>query len=65
MIYVGDNANNNDYFGRVSMFSGTGNVFLGQIDVGRFPASLAFNTATGELFVTNNEDGTVSVLGSK
>ncbi len=62
VIYVGDCANDNDYHGRVSVFAGSNNAFLGQIDVGRFPRAMAFNAATGKLYVSNNEDGTVSVL---
>jgi DNA-binding beta-propeller fold protein YncE len=49
----------------VAVFDGNNDYgFLGQIDVGRYPERMAFNTATRQLFVSNNQAGAVSVLQS-
>ncbi|MFN2624006.1 MAG: YncE family protein, partial [Chthoniobacterales bacterium] len=63
-IYVADNSNGFDATGRITIFNGANNSFQQQIEVGRYPSGLAFNTTSKELMVTNNEDGTVSVIGS-
>ncbi|HMJ05920.1 MAG TPA: hypothetical protein VK474_06655, partial [Chthoniobacterales bacterium] len=63
-IYVADNSNGFDATGRITIFNGASNSFQQQIEVGRYPSGLAFNSRSRELLVTNNEDGTVSVIGS-
>ncbi len=63
-IYIADNTNGTEATGRIAIFNGTNNSFAEQIDVGRYPTLLAFHAPNQQLFVTNNEDGTLSVLGS-
>ncbi len=63
-VYVADNSNGYDANGRITVFNGANNSFQQQIDVGRYPMGLAFNPVTSELFVPNNEDGNLSVIGS-
>ena len=63
-IYVGDDSNQFDLTGRISIFSGGNNTFRGQVEVGNYPWAIAFNRATKELYVSNTNDGTVSVIGS-
>jgi hypothetical protein len=63
-IFIADNSNFSANRGRVVMFNGFNNSFQKQVEVGTFPVALAFNSTTKELFVSNDEDGTVSVLGT-
>ena len=63
-IFVADNSNGFDATGRITIFNGANNTFQQQIEVGRYPTGIAFNTASKELFAPNNEDGTISVIGS-
>jgi DNA-binding beta-propeller fold protein YncE len=63
-IFVADNSNGVDATGRITIFNGANNSFQQQIEVGRYPNGLAFNTTSKEVFVPNNEDGTISVIGS-
>ncbi len=47
---------------QVSVIDARSGRVVGQVMVGRGPASLAVDTTTGLLFVANGSDGTVSVL---
>jgi DNA-binding beta-propeller fold protein YncE len=63
LLLVGDNSNQVEPAGRITVFDGANDyAYLGQIDVGRYPSHIAFATATRQLFVANDQDGTLSVL---
>jgi DNA-binding beta-propeller fold protein YncE len=62
-VYVLDNANGSGFPGWVTVYSAANNYsFLGEISVGAAPTGMAFNSTSRQLFVTNENDGTVSVL---
>ncbi len=62
-VYVLDNADQSGGNGWVTVYSAANNYsFLGEISVGTTPAGMAFNSTSRQLFVTNEPDGTVSVL---
>ena len=64
-LLVGDDSNQEDASGRITVFDAANDyAFLGQVDVGRYPAHLAFATKTRQLLVANDQDGTLSVLQS-
>ena len=62
-LYIADGGNGAEVTGRLTIFDGnSGYAFLGQIELGALPSSLAFNPETRFLFATNFDDGTISVL---
>ena len=62
-VYVLDNADGSGFPGWVTVYSAANNYsYLGEISVGTAPAGMAFNSTSRQLFVTNENDGTVSVL---
>jgi DNA-binding beta-propeller fold protein YncE len=62
-VYVLDNADGSGGNGWVTVYSAANNYsFLGEISVGTAPTGMAFNSTSRQLFVTNEPDGTVSVL---
>jgi DNA-binding beta-propeller fold protein YncE len=62
-VYVLDNANGSGFPGWVTVYGAANNyAFLGEIAVGTAPTGMAFNSTSRQLFVTNENDGTVSVL---
>lgn len=64
-IFLGSTAYPPDPKGWVGVYDGNNNyLFAGQIEVGRYPQQMAFNTASRELFVSNFTDGTLSILQS-
>ncbi len=64
-LFVGDDSNREEAAGRITVFDAANDyAFLGQVDVGRYPEHLAFDTKTRQLLVANSQDGTLSVLQS-
>ena len=64
-IYVGDNADQTELKGRVTVFDGSnGYNFVGQVGVGRYPYCLIFQTSTRQVLVGESESGVISVLGN-
>ncbi len=62
-VYVLDNGDQSGFPGWVTVYSAANNYsYLGEISVGTTPAGMAFNSTSRQLFVTNEPDGTVSVL---
>ncbi len=62
-VYVLDNGDQSGFPGSVNVYSAANNYsYLGEISVGAGPAGMAFNSTSRQLFVTNENDGTVSVL---
>ena len=64
-LFVCDNSNQFALNGRITVFDANNNyAFLGQTGVGRYPVGAIVNPANAQLFVANDQTGTVSVLGS-
>jgi DNA-binding beta-propeller fold protein YncE len=64
-LYVCDNANQFAANGTINFFDANNNyAFLGQTSVGSYPVGAIVNPANAQLFVANDQSGTISVLGS-
>jgi DNA-binding beta-propeller fold protein YncE len=64
-LYVCDNSNQFAANGSINVFDANNNyAFLGQVSVGRYPVGAIVNPANAQLFVANDQSGTISVLGS-
>ena len=65
-VFVGDNANGSGFNGWVTVFSADNNYsFLGEIPVGTVPAGMVFSSTSRQLFVANEQEGTIAVLGTR
>jgi DNA-binding beta-propeller fold protein YncE len=65
-VFVGDNANGSGFNGWVTVFSADNNYsFLGEIPVGTVPVGMVFSSTSRQLFVANEQEGTIAVLGTR
>ena len=62
-VFIADSSDGFEPVGRVNVFDASNsNEYLGQIELGVYPAGIVFDHASRQIFVTNDQDGTVSVL---
>src|SRR5438128_12144563 len=59
-----DNITNRIYAdnGTITVIDGSANTIIQGVPVGSFPVDIAVNSATNLIYVSNNDDNTVSVL---